>query len=312
MALVLSSDDQARLAATLEALLSPLASPTREDWYRRIVPELRRLLRGDPTVVVSQVEGIARHFRPDSPNLAAQLTAWSDIRGGESQLSDPEVDGKLIAQRRKRTPVLTSALLALVSPALRAGLEIMNRLELSRASLTTTLDALTDGVLVVGLAEGRELYRNRALIAMLTVEPERGRLEQRALQLARGLETRIESGAESKPPLPAVIGEVTTTHAHYLLRVSYLVPGSFSRGGAALVAIQAPVLTLPDTATLRARFRLTQREAEIALWLARGATDAELAHTLGISQHTVRHHAENVFVKLGVHSRKALALHLLR
>lgn len=373
MALVFSSADQAQLAATQEALLSPLASPTREDWYRRITPELRRLFRGDTTLIVSQVGGVARHFSADSPNLAAQLTARSDFRRGEFHIHDPAVDEGLVEQRRRSMAVFTStlldrllggghyqrsafyndicvpngaratlglrvtgpegetllgincerpaldllsedtlALLTLVLPAFRAGLEILNRLELSRATLATTLDTLADGMLIFSLAEGRELYRNRALLAMLADEPERDALEQRTLRLARGVRVLLGSAARPTPPSPPVIDEVTTTRAHYLLRVSYLAPGSFSRGGAVLVAVQAPAPTLPDGATLRARFRLTQRETEIALGLARGATDAELARTLGISPHTVRHHAERVFDKLGVHSRKALALHLVR
>ena len=371
MALVLSSHDQAQLAATLEALLSPLASPSREDWYRRITPELRRLFRGDTTLIVSQVEGVARHFSSDAPNLAAQLTARSDFRRGEFHIRDAAVDEGLMVQRRRSMAAFTSplldrllggghyqrstfyndicvpngaratlglrvtgpegetllgincerpaldllsedtlALLALVLPSFRAGLEILSRLEFSCATLATTLDTLTDGMLIVSLAEGRELYRNRALVMMLTHEPERDALEQRMLRLALGVRALLAGTERPTPPSPPVIDDVTTTKAHYILRVSYLAPGSFSRGGAALVAVQAPALTLPDAAALRARFRLTQREAEIALGLARGATDAELARDLGISPHTVRHHGESVFAKLGVHLRKALALHL--
>lgn len=372
MTLVLSSDDQAQLTATLEALLSPLASPSREDWYRRITPELRRLFRGDTTLIVSQVEGVARHFSADAPGLAAQLTARSDFRRGEFHIRDPAVDEGLVVQRRRSMAVFTSALLdrllggghylqstfyndicvpngaratlglrvtgpegetllgincerptldllsddtlallALVLPAFRAGLEILNRLEQSRTTLTTTLDTLTDGTLIVGIAEGRELYRNRALIAMLADEPEREALEQRALRLVRGVQTLFGGAVRSTPRSPPVIDEVTTARAHYTLRASLLAPGAFSRDGVAMVAIQAPAPKLPDAATLRARFRLTQREAEIALGLARGAADAELARVLGISPHTVRHHAESVFAKLGVHSRKALALHIV-
>jgi DNA-binding CsgD family transcriptional regulator len=373
MALVLSSDDQAQLVATLQALLSPLASPTREDWYRRITPELRRLFRGDTTLIVSQVDGVARHFSADSPNLATQLTARSHFRRGEFHIRDPAVDKGLVVQRRRSMAVFTStlldrllggghyqrsafyndicipngaratlglrvtgpegetllgincerpaldllsedtlALLTLVLPGFRAGLEILNRLELSRTTLATTLDTVTDGILIVSLAEGRELYRNRALMAMLADEPERDALERRTLRLARGVQAILGSGVRLVPPSPPVIDEVMTTQARYLLRVSYLAPGSFAPGEASLVAVQAPAPTLPNAATLRARFRLTQREVEIALGLARGAADAELARTLGISPHTVRHHAESVFAKLGVHSRKALALHLVQ
>jgi DNA-binding CsgD family transcriptional regulator len=59
-----------------------------------------------------------------------------------------------------------------------------------------------------------------------------------------------------------------------------------------------------------ARLGLTRREAQVARLLARRATNREVAEQLGVSPHTVRHHAENVFSKLGVHSRRAIAARL--
>jgi DNA-binding CsgD family transcriptional regulator len=56
-----------------------------------------------------------------------------------------------------------------------------------------------------------------------------------------------------------------------------------------------------------ARFGLTRREAQIARLLARRATNREIAERLDLSPHTVRHHIENLFAKLGVHSRRAIA-----
>ena len=55
------------------------------------------------------------------------------------------------------------------------------------------------------------------------------------------------------------------------------------------------------------RFGLTRREAQIARLLARRATNREIADQLGVSPHTVRHHVENVFTKLGIHSRRSIA-----
>ena len=59
-----------------------------------------------------------------------------------------------------------------------------------------------------------------------------------------------------------------------------------------------------------ARLGLTRREPEVARLLAGRATNREIAERLGMSPHTVRHHAENVFAKLGVHSRRAVAAQL--
>jgi DNA-binding CsgD family transcriptional regulator len=55
-----------------------------------------------------------------------------------------------------------------------------------------------------------------------------------------------------------------------------------------------------------ARFGLTRREAQIARLLARRSTNGEIAEQLGVSPHTVRHHVENIFAKLGIHSRRSI------
>ena len=54
------------------------------------------------------------------------------------------------------------------------------------------------------------------------------------------------------------------------------------------------------------RFGLTRREAQIARLLARRATNREIADQLDVSPHTVRHHVENIFTKLGIHSRRSI------
>jgi DNA-binding CsgD family transcriptional regulator len=52
---------------------------------------------------------------------------------------------------------------------------------------------------------------------------------------------------------------------------------------------------------------LTARELDVARLIARGMATKEIAHWLGISTHTARHHTERVFVKLGVRSRAGAA-----
>lgn len=54
---------------------------------------------------------------------------------------------------------------------------------------------------------------------------------------------------------------------------------------------------------LRRRFALTDREGRVATLIEAGATTREIAHTLGISVHTARRHAEALMRKLGAHSR---------
>jgi len=53
---------------------------------------------------------------------------------------------------------------------------------------------------------------------------------------------------------------------------------------------------------------LTEREVEILRMLARGLSRREIAHELVLSQHTVRHHLEHIYSKVGVGTRVAAAL----
>jgi predicted ATPase/DNA-binding NarL/FixJ family response regulator len=57
---------------------------------------------------------------------------------------------------------------------------------------------------------------------------------------------------------------------------------------------------------------LTRREREIARLLADGCTDREIADALSISPRTVHGHVANVLAKLGVGSRTAAAVYLIR
>ena len=53
--------------------------------------------------------------------------------------------------------------------------------------------------------------------------------------------------------------------------------------------------------------RLTPREREILELVAEGRTNAEIAESLWVSRGTVRKHLDNVYAKLGVHTRTAAA-----
>jgi len=62
-----------------------------------------------------------------------------------------------------------------------------------------------------------------------------------------------------------------------------------------------------DTADLAARFTLTQREAEVLLWLSRGKTNRDIGEIVGMKPRTVNKHLEHIFEKLGVETRTAAA-----
>jgi DNA-binding CsgD family transcriptional regulator len=68
---------------------------------------------------------------------------------------------------------------------------------------------------------------------------------------------------------------------------------------------------LPTTQELRITFGLRGREPQIALLAAEGLSNVAIAQRLRLSAHTVRHYLERVLDRLGLHTRKALALHLM-
>jgi DNA-binding CsgD family transcriptional regulator len=55
---------------------------------------------------------------------------------------------------------------------------------------------------------------------------------------------------------------------------------------------------------------LTARENDVALWLAQGKTDREIAQILGIAKRTVEKHVEQMLRKLGVENRTSAAITL--
>jgi DNA-binding CsgD family transcriptional regulator len=60
---------------------------------------------------------------------------------------------------------------------------------------------------------------------------------------------------------------------------------------------------LPQLDHLQLYHKLTQRESEVAILLAQGASNVAIASILSISPHTARHHTQAVLAKLGARSR---------
>lgn len=67
-----------------------------------------------------------------------------------------------------------------------------------------------------------------------------------------------------------------------------------------------------DLERLRDRYGLTQREAEVLLWISYGKPNRVISEILGISPRTVNKHLEQVFEKLGVETRAAAAAFAVR
>lgn len=188
-------------------------------------------------------------------------------------------------------------------------------------------DVFAEGVAICA-ADGRLLYENESLAQMRECDPEHARLLAGICALAREAVDAAARGGERDTPFsddriddqapaerenavtPTRI--VRTAGVRYELRATPIRERGLFGRGAALVTAQRVVGGLPSLETLRARFALTLAEARIVPLLAARRTNAQIALALGISPHTVRHHAERAFLKLCVHRRTEIAERLSR
>ena len=77
-----------------------------------------------------------------------------------------------------------------------------------------------------------------------------------------------------------------------------------ARGDAAFAAnVVAMFARLGTAPNLAVGADLSIRELEVLRALADGISTGELAHTLGLSEHTIRNHVSNILTKLGAHTK---------
>ncbi|HKN65807.1 MAG TPA: LuxR C-terminal-related transcriptional regulator [Gemmatimonadaceae bacterium] len=207
-------------------------------------------------------------------------------------------------QRRDATRFGESAadILGVLAPAFQAGLSAIYRLDSARAAF----DAAAAPLLVFDTT-GRELHRSAAFAALIEQDPGGAVLVAAARQLSLRASSRFVRAPFSHEPPVVVTDAVKTPADEYDLRATMMPDGAFGSGPSVAILVRPrSAAALPPSEALENTFRLTRREAEVALQLARGATRKEIATALGISEHTVRAHTERVFAKLGVSARAAV------
>jgi serine/threonine-protein kinase PknK len=72
---------------------------------------------------------------------------------------------------------------------------------------------------------------------------------------------------------------------------------------------EPPAVSVPqeEPSAERHPVTLTKREQEVAVLVAQGLTNRQIASELGISEHTVATHVRKILKKLGFHSRAQIA-----
>jgi DNA-binding CsgD family transcriptional regulator len=187
--------------------------------------------------------------------------------------------------------------------ALAAGLATLARLRVYRSTLGEAFDEVDTGMAIYRSDDQREVARNARWTALLVAEPEGDRLLE---QVGR----RVRQAAAAAD---SVLGDeqVELMGGSYRLVTSRAAAGTLLPGPAVLILMDRPGPGLPTTQELRVTFGLRGREPQVALLAAEGLSNADIAERLRLSAHTVRHYLERVLNRLGLHTRKALAVHLL-
>lgn len=214
------------------------------------------------------------------------------------------------AESRRLSSEDATARLQLLLPAFRAGLDTIDRLRAHRAAL----DAAGEPLAAFD-ADGAETYRTPALRRLLAHDPEAEAVERRLATLAwRTRPLAFLRRADGPPGPPVACVEIQTATAGYALR-PVLLPAGSGFGEAFLISVAARGVraALPSADAIRQAFGLTRREAEVALLVAEGHGNDQVAERLFVSPHTVRHHVESAMAKLGLtgRGREAVAARLL-
>ena len=196
------------------------------------------------------------------------------------------------------------ALARLILPVFKTAVRTCLQLREHHADVSSAIDGLSDGILLAD-STGRPLHQNPALGQMLVVDPARDRLGLVIGDMAGALArfARLPAHTDAGAFRGSVSRTVDTGFASYRLRASYMASPLDGAETVVLVIVERAASSVPSQSIMRERFGLTQRECQVAEFLARGKSDAAIAQALGISAHTARHHAENVRLKLGIHSR---------
>jgi len=200
------------------------------------------------------------------------------------------------------------ALLRLLMPAFKAGIQSCLKLATQRAALTRFFDTLDDAFACFD-SRGHLVQQNSAMTKLLSAEPEHERLKMQmrgAAIATSALAERTARHVRGDATVPAW-RELRTPSHRYHMSTSFLPAGLLALHSLAVVSIERVGAQPLGAAELRMRYGLTPREMEVARLLATRRATTEIAAALGISVHTARRHSESVLSKLGVHSRREVA-----
>ncbi len=286
--------DLAAVVRAVDALVSPLEWGSRHAWLAESLTRVREA-RGVPgcsgSVASAELEELLR-LDGDEPGW---LQAALDSADGASP-------GSLLPQ----VTAASEECLPVVSMrcALAAGLAILRRLDQWLSMLGHVCDDVNAGMAIFRREGLQQVVRNERWDELLDDEPQRDRLRELITRQAGHTAASVGSMREDYV-------ELELSGGSYRLIAKRAPAGTLLPDAGVLILMDRVGPDLPTTRELRVSFGLRGREPQVALLAAEGLSNAAIAQRMRLSAHTVRHYLERVLTRLGLHSRKALALHLM-
>jgi DNA-binding CsgD family transcriptional regulator len=182
-------------------------------------------------------------------------------------------------------------------PAFRAGSTIGHRLQRRYEAMANIIDRVAQP-LALCAPSGRVLHRNPVLRQMADTDGQKQLLDA-VNRVARAVAAAGTPARRRDPAMSATslaVGPWRVSGSRLELESGRAAP-------TILVSLLPRASEAGSCKELRARYGLTSRELEVVQLLQLRRSNAEVASALGISEHTARHHTENVLLKLGLHSR---------
>jgi DNA-binding CsgD family transcriptional regulator len=198
-----------------------------------------------------------------------------------------------------------SEILSLALPSFKGALWYRRHFACRWADLAAMVDPLGVGVLFFD-DRGKLLHRSAGLDMLFKEDPDHGRIEQAARDVAwlTADNNGCPNGAEFKPGLNAI--KVVTAVSAYNLRGFRTGDEALTPRPVIIVVVERLSSRRPPPNELSDRYGLTRRECEIVYKLMTASRLTDIPGELHISESTLRHHTEHIYRKLGVHSRTEL------
>ncbi|MBA3854847.1 MAG: hypothetical protein C0503_10550 [Gemmatimonas sp.] len=348
----LSASDEQAVARVTRLLTSPFDAASVDEWRRRVNDELKAALGAEQAAFMLPLAGHALLYSEElDPDIAAKYPDLQppDLRDGRSiwqaaleqrvvtcrtiygreygnyerspyyqEYAAPNRCNDVVAalgslggatphllagvqlwrdnSSRRRFGRRELTMLRRIEPALRTAVAMQVRFVEHRRSVVGVLDALGERAMLMD-AGGRTLHCTPAMAAELSREPA-------ALLLREAIRSLTGPAPHSRVPAIAV--------GDWRLRRCEVPPPTSTTPALTLLVLERRRAERLSAESLRKKYGLTVSESRVALLLADGASNNQVAAALGSRPATARRHTEKVLAKMRISRRAEVAGRVLR